>query len=101
MFKNDSGTFTGTIITQPKLPATPNNYNIPYQAHIQNALLLNDITPTDNPMTNDVATLGRVLFVDKNLSKNNKISCAYCPFPIAHSFINLYPLVKRSLTKFG
>ena len=31
-----------------------------------------------NPITNAGATLGRVLFYDKNLSSNNSISCANC-----------------------
>lgn len=31
-----------------------------------------------NSITNEVATLGRVLFYDKNLSSNNTISCASC-----------------------
>lgn len=31
-----------------------------------------------NPITDKGATLGRVLFYDKNLSKNNTISCASC-----------------------
>ena len=31
-----------------------------------------------NPTTNDGATLGRVLFYDKNLSLNNTIACASC-----------------------
>jgi len=31
-----------------------------------------------NPITNKGATLGRVLFYDKNLSSNNSISCASC-----------------------
>lgn len=63
---------------QPTLPATAFNYNIVYPAHIQNALLLNDNTPVDNPITNDGATLGRVLFYDKHLSKNNTVSCGSC-----------------------
>lgn len=33
---------------------------------------------TLNPVTNKGATLGRVLFYDKNLSSNNTISCASC-----------------------
>jgi cytochrome c peroxidase len=37
-----------------------------------------DNTPTDNPLTNDGATLGRVLFYDKNLSANGTIACASC-----------------------
>lgn len=35
-------------------------------------------TPNDNPITDAGATLGRVLFYDKKLSKNHTISCASC-----------------------
>lgn len=34
--------------------------------------------PANNTMTDEVATLGRVLFYDKSLSLNNSISCASC-----------------------
>lgn len=37
-----------------------------------------DNTPAGNPITDDGATLGRVLFYDKNLSKNRTVSCASC-----------------------
>lgn len=37
-----------------------------------------DNTPPDNEITNEIATLGRVLFYDKHLSLNNSISCAGC-----------------------
>lgn len=37
-----------------------------------------DNTPDNNPTTDMGATLGRVLFYDKNLSANNTISCASC-----------------------
>ncbi len=37
-----------------------------------------DNTPIDNPITNDGATLGRVLFYDKKLSANGTVSCASC-----------------------
>ena len=37
-----------------------------------------DNTPAGNPVTNAGATLGRVLFYDKQLSVNNTISCASC-----------------------
>ncbi|WP_240485122.1 cytochrome-c peroxidase [Aestuariibacter salexigens] len=37
-----------------------------------------DNTPANNPVTNDGATLGRVLFYDKNLSANGTVSCASC-----------------------
>lgn len=37
-----------------------------------------DNTPADNQITNEGATLGRVLFYDKKLSANGTISCASC-----------------------
>ncbi len=37
-----------------------------------------DNTPDDNPITNEGATLGRVLFYDKRLSHDNSMSCASC-----------------------
>ena len=37
-----------------------------------------DNTPVDNPITNDGATLGRVLFYDPKMSVNGTTSCASC-----------------------
>ncbi len=37
-----------------------------------------DNTPESNVIDNKIATLGRVLFYDKNLSSNNTIACASC-----------------------
>tara|TARA_R110002074_G_scaffold328649_1_gene499158 strand:+ start:1084 stop:2484 length:1401 start_codon:yes stop_codon:yes gene_type:complete len=37
-----------------------------------------DNTPGTNPIDDKIATLGRVLFYDKNLSDNNTVSCASC-----------------------
>ncbi|MEM7679014.1 MAG: cytochrome c peroxidase, partial [Myxococcota bacterium] len=37
-----------------------------------------DNTPDDNPITNPGATLGRVLFYDRLLSLNGRVSCASC-----------------------
>src|SRR5437868_9723512 len=80
--KDDSTSTTPTTTDpQPNLPPTAYNYVMSYPAHIQNALLANDNTPVDNPMTNDGATLGRVLFYDKHLSKNNTVSCGSCHKP--------------------
>lgn len=39
---------------------------------------LRDFTPEDNPITDEGATLGRVLFYDPRLSLNNAVSCASC-----------------------
>lgn len=38
----------------------------------------NDNTPVDNPITNDGAELGRVLFYDPRLSHNDGTACASC-----------------------
>ena len=47
---------------------------------IPNYINLNDKdnTPNNNAITDAGATLGRVLFYDKNLSANNTIACASC-----------------------
>jgi cytochrome c peroxidase len=37
-----------------------------------------DNTPGSNPITNHGATLGRVLFYDRNLSQNRTVACASC-----------------------
>lgn len=45
---------------------------------MQGPVVQADNTPSFNPVTNDGATLGRVLFYDKILSKNATVSCASC-----------------------
>ncbi len=81
--KDTAVTTTDNTIVQPTLPGSPFIYNNSYPAFIQAALNVNDNTPADNVITNDGATLGRVLFYDKHLSKNNTISCASCHKPDA------------------
>ncbi|CAN5303216.1 cytochrome c peroxidase [soil metagenome] len=62
-----------------QLPSTLFNYSgVVFPAHIANFLPPVDNTPLDNAITNSGATLGRVLFYDTHLSKNNTISCASC-----------------------
>lgn len=72
------------------LPDTPYNYsNILLPAHFRvnaggplpTAILAHDNTPATNPVTDHGATLGRVLFYDKNLSKSRSVSCASCHNP--------------------
>ena len=58
-----------------KLPATTLNYKLPSKAEA-NGIVFND-SPT-NPISDDAATLGRVLFYDKKLSLNNQVACASC-----------------------
>lgn len=62
------------------LPATPFNYaNIAQPAYLNTPNILGQInTPAANPITDNGATLGRVLFYDKSLSINNTIACASC-----------------------
>lgn len=61
-------TFAGTID-----PDALGNYeNQPIPDYIQQE------NTGSNPITNEAATLGRVLFYDKKLSSNNSISCASC-----------------------
>jgi cytochrome c peroxidase len=72
--KNSGDSTTGI----PNLPSNPFDYAVAFPQHIALALPQQDNTPSNNPITNDGATLGRVLFYDKNLSKNNTISCASC-----------------------
>lgn len=52
-------------------PASYANQSVP-------AYITRDTTPLDNEITDLGATLGRVLFYDKRLSRNNTISCSSC-----------------------
>jgi cytochrome c peroxidase len=64
----------------PVLPDIPDEYaNLNLPAHFNTPQLINiDNTPFDNPVTNEGARLGRVLFYDKRLSANNTVACASC-----------------------
>lgn len=63
-----------------RLPGTSYNYAHPILPPNFNSPLIlgQDNTPVDNPVTDAGATLGRVLFYDKRLSKNQSISCSSC-----------------------
>jgi cytochrome c peroxidase len=52
-----------------------------YQNQTIPPYILKDNTPLNNEITNQGATLGRVLFYDKNLSANNTIACGSCHLP--------------------
>lgn len=62
------------------LPSTDFNYAdiILPGTFLDGNLLEEDNVPTNNRIRNQGATLGRVLFYDVALSKNNSISCASC-----------------------
>lgn len=73
---------TPVIETYPNVTATfGNNINLNNLENYANQTIPKYITKDNtlsNPITNKGATLGRVLFYDKNLSKNNTISCSSC-----------------------
>ncbi|MBL7997525.1 MAG: c-type cytochrome [Candidatus Kapabacteria bacterium] len=73
---------TPTMATEliPSLPATPYSYaNIQLPAYLTTGAVQGQInTPANNQITDNGATLGRVLFYDKKLSLNNTVSCASC-----------------------
>jgi cytochrome c peroxidase len=62
------------------LPSTAYNYSNPaIPQYLNTPPIIGQInTPSNNPVTDNGATLGRVLFYDKNLSVNNTIACASC-----------------------
>jgi len=69
------------VASEPLLPAEPYNYEARiFPAYFLADPLLNLLNTLNdgNQVTNEGATLGRVLFYDKNLSVNNTISCASC-----------------------
>jgi len=63
-------TYFGNNIDFTNLPNYANQ-NIP-------AYIFRNNTPFVNRITDEGATLGRVLFYDKNLSSNNTVSCSSC-----------------------
>lgn len=69
---------TISTIEYLNLPATPYEYTVLLPNYYANNVANIDNTPATNPITNHGATLGRVLFYDKNLSINRTVSCASC-----------------------
>ena len=70
-------------IDEPRLPATPYRYVVERPPHFSvdggpHSIAAADNTPTDNPVTDAGATLGRVLFYDTRLSANRRVSCGSC-----------------------
>ena len=78
--KNNETTNTDPVSAMLNLPESPFNYENPnFPQHLLEPNVLNaDNTPLNNNVTDNGATLGRVLFYDKNLSKNKTVSCASC-----------------------
>ena len=64
-------------LTLPNEPFKYSELSVPDFLDV-NLIYLQDNTPPNNPITNEGATLGRVLFYDTYLSANNTVSCASC-----------------------
>jgi cytochrome c peroxidase len=76
------------------LPATPYRYaSVELPAHFRESGPNRDNTPPGNALTDDGATLGRVLFYDTRLSANNSTSCGSCHVQ-AHAFADPKPFSK-------
>ncbi len=70
---------TDPVAAVLNLPASPFNYANPAMpAYLNAPNILGQINTGGNTITDNGATLGRVLFYDKNLSINNTIACASC-----------------------
>ncbi|EAQ41809.1 cytochrome-c peroxidase [Polaribacter sp. MED152] len=76
----DSNSDLDILAETLNLPANSFNYeNVILPNHfLANGTAQEDNTPNNNPITDEGATLGRVLFYDKQLSVNNAVSCASC-----------------------
>ena len=85
--KSESIVLTGVLvitvaIALPLLPAvggqpptTGAGYQLPELEGLEDP---NTFVPADNPLTEQKVELGRILFFDKRLSKNDTIACASC-----------------------
>jgi len=56
-------------------PATQGEYKLKIPFGLEETAV---VIPADNPLTKEKIELGRLLFFDKRLSKNNTIACASC-----------------------
>ena len=76
---NSNGAFTNALELKPVLPDEPFDYDIDFPQHVVFGNWSSvDSTLINSMITPDGATLGRVLFYDKLLSKSNELSCASC-----------------------
>lgn len=82
-----------TTKTTLNLPATPYRYSsVELPAHFRQSGPSRDNTPPGNPLSDDGATLGRVLFYDTRLSADNTTSCGSCHVQ-EHAFADPKPVV--------
>lgn len=72
----EPGTPKPTVCNTVPDAGTPYSLEIPY-------FFSEPVIPADNPMTEEGVELGRHLFWDKQLSRNNTVSCGSCHSPAA------------------
>lgn len=73
----DYSAITDVLVIDPR--ALPNYAAQPLPAYYLPQIITREVrTPATNPITNAGATLGRVLFFDRQLSRTNTIACANC-----------------------
>ncbi|MGI9612014.1 MAG: cytochrome-c peroxidase [Acidimicrobiales bacterium] len=82
---------TGFADREPTLPADPFDYGVELPAHVGAGADAFDTRPAGVAESDEIATLGRVLFYDVNLSANRTVRCASCHSQV-HSFTD--PLVR-------
>ena len=77
---DNSGSLNTLTIDEPILPSSLANYSQPnLPAYYQNGPVAGaDNTPVSNPVSDAGATLGRVLFYEKQMIANGTISCGSC-----------------------
>jgi cytochrome c peroxidase len=79
-------------LPSPSLPAELDSYSDELPASFETPQVQGfDRTPEHNPVTDAGATLGRVLFYDKRLSRNGSVACASC-HQQSHGFSDPRPL---------
>lgn len=72
--KDDEMTDGNTLCTEVSNVGTPYQLDVPY-------FFSDPAIPADNPLTEEGVQLGRFLFWEKKLSRNNTVSCGSCHFP--------------------
>ncbi len=75
-YQKDNNTLS-EYLSLPNEPFKYNEISVPEYLGAD-LIYLQDNTPATNPITNEGATLGRILFYDQHLSVNNTVSCASC-----------------------
>lgn len=79
------------VLNLPEVPygyasiTLPNHFRVNAGGGLPSSVTAHDNMPAGNAITDNGATLGRVLFYDKNLSRNGTVSCASC-HQQAHAF---------------